>query len=218
MLKIYNNPNPQPIPITSLLASIGVFADKIINNGYSKISGSIAVCPNIEIHGFPPGKVFGQIFIGIDNLRASAAKNDLKSAYINASKRRPTTILSYDNLGGKTLTPGVYKFKKNAYINGELTLNGANTSNACFIFQCDSLITSKNSIINLVNAAVASRIFWKINNNTHINSNSIFYGSIITKGNITADYGSNISGSLWSISGNVTLHNVNIRTQGLLLV
>ncbi|MEX1051962.1 MAG: ice-binding family protein [Patescibacteria group bacterium] len=68
----------------------------------------------------------------------TTAKNDLVTAYDNAAGQSATsTFVGADNqLGGQTLTPGVYAFggASTANLIGTLTLDGQGDANAVFIF------------------------------------------------------------------------------------
>jgi hypothetical protein len=74
----------------------------------------------------------------------TTAKNDLTTAYVAAAGELPTTTFTTtDNqLGGKTLTPGVYAFGHAATANisaaSPLVLNGEGDTNAVFVFQASS--------------------------------------------------------------------------------
>ena len=64
----------------------------------------------------------------------------------------PTQILTGQDLGGLTLTPGVYFFASSAQLTGTLTLNDLGNPNAQFVFQIGStLTTASNSSVVTIN-------------------------------------------------------------------
>ena len=72
------------------------------------ITGDVGVSPGTEVTGFPPGVVIGDIHAG--DTVAAQAQSDLTDAYNDAAGRTSTdTVTLAGNLGGQTLTPGLYK-------------------------------------------------------------------------------------------------------------
>jgi len=128
----------------------------------------------------------------------TTAKNDLTAAYTDASGRTGATVLTgADNqLGGKTLTPGVYSFSHASTANltaaSPLTLSG----NGVFIFQASSdLIIASASHVNLINGAQPCNIFWTVPSSAaSIGSNSFFVGTIMAYASINLATGANVQG------------------------
>ena len=68
----------------------------------------------------------------------------------------PANDLSGQDLGGLTLTPGVYHFATSAGLTGILTLDAQNDPTARFVIQIGTtLITSSISSVQLINGADA---------------------------------------------------------------
>lgn len=87
----------------AVLAGAGV-----TNTGPTFINGDLGACPTPAITGFPPGVVNGTIHAG--DAGCLQAQSDLTIAYNDAAGRAPTTTYpGVKDLGGLTLTPGVYK-------------------------------------------------------------------------------------------------------------
>jgi len=146
----------------------------------------------------------------------TTAKNDLTTAYTDASGRTGATVLTgADNqLGGKTLTPGVYSFSHATTANltaaSPLTLSG----NGVFIFQASSdLITASASRINLINGAQACNVFWTVPSSaSSIGTNSFFVGTIMAYSSINLMTGANVQGRVLAQTAAVTLdHNTITR-------
>jgi hypothetical protein len=104
----------------------------VTNTGTSTITGNLGVSPGSAVTGFPPGIVTGGIHAA--DAVALQAQNDVTTAYNSLASAPCTTDLTGQNLGGLTLTPGVYCFSTSAFLTGTLTLDGQGNSSAVFIF------------------------------------------------------------------------------------
>ncbi|MEJ8658678.1 ice-binding family protein [Streptomyces sp. MS1.AVA.4] len=79
----------------------------VTNTGPTVINGDLGVSPGSSVTGFPPGIVNGVQHVA--DVPAAQAQSDLTIAYNDAAGRAPTASLtSPGDLGGLTLTPGVY--------------------------------------------------------------------------------------------------------------
>jgi hypothetical protein len=144
----------------------------------------------------------------------TTAKQDLSNAYDDASGRTPATVLagSDNQLGGKTLTPGVYSFSHATTANltaaSPLTLNGEGV----YIFQAESdLVTASASSVVLTNGAQACNVFWTVpSSNGIIGSDSSFKGTVMAYSSINANSGAVIEGRLLAEIGAVTLNHNTI--------
>ncbi len=81
----------------------------VTSTGPSIITGNLGLDPGSALTGFPPGSVTG--VTDVSNAVALGAKHDLVTAYTDAATAPVTSDLTGQNLGGKNLTPGVYKFE-----------------------------------------------------------------------------------------------------------
>ena len=123
------------------------------------VNGDLGVSPWTVIT-ITADKVNGTIYAG--GPVAAAAKADMTNAYNTALAQRPDTPLVGD-LGGMTLTPGLYSFGAAATLGGTPTLNGGGDPNAVFIFQIGSTITTAaNSAVVLTGGAHACHVTWLI--------------------------------------------------------
>ena len=143
----------------------------------------------------------------------TTAKNDLTAAYIDASGRTPATVLtgSDNQLGGQTLTPGVYSFSHATTANltaaSPLTLSG----NGIFILQASSdLVTASASSVVLTNGAQACNVFWTVPSSASLGSNSTFIGSIMALTSINLDTGATLNGRVLAQNAAITLHSNTI--------
>ena len=93
------------------LGTVGSFAvlggSTVTNTGPTTIHGSLGVSPGLAITGFPPGLVSGGATHAGD-ATALQAQIDTTAAYDSLAALACTVDLSGKDLGGMTLTPGVY--------------------------------------------------------------------------------------------------------------
>ncbi len=84
----------------------------VTNTGSTVINGGdVGSYPTASITGFGPGTVTAPYTI--DNAAAQQAQTDLTTAYNAAAGYAGATVLTGD-LGGMTLTPGVYSYSSSA--------------------------------------------------------------------------------------------------------
>lgn len=177
----------------------------VTNTGSSVLSGDLGLSPGTSVIGFPPGSVKGTI--NIANGPAGQAQSDLTTAYNTAMGLSPTHALTGQNLGGMTLTPGVYFFANSAQLTGTLTLNNLGNPNALFVFQIGStLTTASSSSVIFKNSLTDSNVFWQVGSSATLGTTTSFQGNILALTSITLNTGAKIGcGSALALNGAVTL-------------
>jgi type VI secretion system secreted protein VgrG len=186
----------------------------VTNTGASEIDGNLGVWPGTAVTGFPPGTVVnGAIYDG--DLVAMQAQSDALAAYTTAAGETGGLSLTGQDLGGLTLTPGVYDFSSSAQLTGMLTLNAENIQNAVFIFQIGStLTTAAGSLISVINSEGAD-VVWQIGSSATLGAGSSFDGDILALTSITLDTGASIScGGALALNGAVTMNTNSVSTSG----
>ena len=137
----------------------------VTNTGATTITGEVGVSPGSSVTGFPPGIVTGGTIHTADAV-AGQAQTDLTTAYNAAAGTACTMDLTGQDLGGLTLTPGVYCFSTSAGLTGTLTLNMQGNPNSFFLFKIGStLTTASGSSIALINPGGATcppNLFWHV--------------------------------------------------------
>jgi hypothetical protein len=135
----------------------------------------------------------------------SLAQGDLTVAFNDAAGRTTPVIVAGD-LGGQTLTPGLYKSTSTLGITGVLTLDGQGNVNSVFIFQIASgLTTASGSQVVLQGGAQAANIFWQVGSSATLGTNSIFNGTILAQASVTLATGATLNGRALARTGAVTL-------------
>lgn len=200
---------------------------EVTNVGPSAITGDVGLSPaaGTNYAGLTPVQVSGSIYavdtsgpagvVGADSGLLTLAQNDLTTAFTVAAARTPTqTFSAGDNqLGGKTLTAGVYAFGHATTANitaaSPLVLNGQGDDNSVFIFQASSdLVTASNSVVQLENGAQACHVFWVVGSSATLATSSTFVGTLMALDSATLATGATVQGRILARSAAVTLdHN-----------
>ncbi len=178
----------------------------VTNTGPTLVTGDIGVWPSdADIH-LPPGITKGTVHIG--NATAQRAHADALTAYNDLAGRATTRTLTGTDLGGMTLTPGVYTFSSAAFLNGRLTLDAQGDPNAQFVFQMVStLITANDSSVVGINGADGSEVFWQVGDSATLGADTDFIGNIVANTNITLETGAEIiAGRALALTGAVMLN------------
>jgi hypothetical protein len=217
-----------PAPVDLLSAGNFVVLSKtgITNTGShtSHITGNIGASPitaaamNTIFCSEITGKIYGVNAAYVGNGNRTCYKGnpplanktyvdnavlDMATAYANAVGRtNPTaTELYTGNLGGRTITPGLYKWSTDVTIPTNVTLSGG--VNDVWIFQIDGnlSIASGGSVpagikVLLVGGAKASNIFWQVGGGTGatLGTYSTFNGNILSAKQVIVQTGAVLNG------------------------
>ncbi len=175
-----------------------------VNNPGTIVTGDLGISPGAALVGFPPGEVTGMIHAG--DPVAAAAKVALLAAYNDAAGRLGAAVLAAD-LSGLTFAPGLYKNSTSVMLSaGNLTLDAQGNSNAVFIFQMGStLTTNAGTQVILAGGAKATNIFWAVGTSATLGTNSSFKGTILVASAITMETGASIEGRLLAQGAAVAL-------------
>lgn len=196
------------------LGGAGSFAvlggSTVTNTGPSVLTGDLGVSPGAAIVGFPPGLVIGATHAA--DAVASQAQGALTAAYNDAAGRTPITSVPAD-IGGLTLTAGVYNSASAMGLTGDVTLDAEGDPGAVFIFQAGStLITASGSRVLLVNGASPCNVFWQVGSSATLGTATAFNGNVMALTSITATTGATVNGRLLARNGAVTL-DTNVVTR-----
>ncbi|WP_066838465.1 ice-binding family protein [Rufibacter ruber] len=186
-----------------------VLAKTGINSiGDTKINGNVGVSPGTVFTGFPQGVINGST--EINTSASQGAMADLSASYHQISALAPTYQMAGQELGGKTLKPGIYRVDNHTQINGTLTLDNNGNPNAVFIFQINGDLTvGSNARISFLETAQpkVKNVFWQVAGEATLGNGTTFRGSLLALQNITARSGATVYGRLFSVSGSVGLTN-----------
>jgi hypothetical protein len=142
---------------------------------------------------------------------ADATLADMQTAFDNIAAIPDGVDPGSGQLGGLTLTPGVYKAAGGAFLitGGDLTLDAGGDTSAVWVFQMASSLTvgdtAPRSVI-LTNGAQSRNVYWQVGSSATINGvgGGTMVGTIIASASIT-----------FSTAGNTTLTTLNGRALAL---
>ncbi len=176
----------------------------VTNTGSSVITGNLGLSPGTAVTGFPPGILTGVMHAA--DAEALQAQNDTTTAYVNLAGQTCTSDLTGQDLGGKTLVPGVYCFSSSAQLTGALTLDAGGDAGAVWVFKTGStLTTASNSSVLLKNGAQACNVFWQVGSSATLGTGTAFAGNILALASITLTTSASVSGRVAARTGAVTM-------------
>ena len=187
-------------------ASFAVLAGSTVTStgSLTSILGDVGVSPGTGITGLPTGQPNGSVH---DNDAVAAlAQSDLTIAYDALVAMTCGTDLTGQDLGGMTLTPGVYCFNTSAGLTGVLTLDGQNNPAAVFVFQIGStLTTATNAIVNTINDVQNTNVYWQVGSSATLGQGTILKGNIVVMASITLNSAAAVEGRALARTGGVTM-------------
>ncbi|GAC1357595.1 MAG: hypothetical protein NVSMB3_04260 [Acidobacteriaceae bacterium] len=181
-------------------------ASTVTNTGATVLMGNLGVAPGSAITGFPPGVVVLGVNHGNDATSVQA-HTDALSGYNTLAALSFTQDLTGQDLGGQTLSPGVYFFSTSAQLTGALTLDFQGLDGQSFVFQTGStLTTASGSSVNVIHAGLNDSVYWQIGSSATLGTASLFQGSILADQSITLTTGATVlCGNALALNGAVTL-------------
>jgi hypothetical protein len=177
----------------------------VTNTGPTTVVGNLGVSPGTAITGFPPGSVTGGVIHSADAV-ALQAQTDVTTAYNLLAGLACDDDLTGQDLGGMTLTPGVYCFSSSAQLTGTLTLDAGGDPDALFVFQIGStLTTASSSSVLVINGAQPCNVYWQIGSSATLGTTTSFVGNILALTSISLTTGAQVIGRALARNGAVTM-------------
>ena len=201
-----------PVSLGSAASFAVLAGSTVTSTGATNVTGDIGVSPGTSVTGFPPGTVVGTIHAG--DAVAAQAESDLTTAYNDAAARTLCPITVAGNLGGLTLTPGLYKSTSSLAISsGDLTLDAQGDASAAFIFQMASTFTTTaGRQVILAGGAQVSNIFWQVGTSATLGTTSSMSGTIMADQSVSLNTGATLAGRALARIGAVTLDTNTVTT------
>lgn len=129
--------------------------------------------------------------------RLTVAIGDMETAYTDAAGRSNPDFLNLGagDIGGKTLTPGLYKWSTALIIPTDITISGSSTD--VFIFQVAGTLKLSSGVrITLAEGAQAKNIFWVVADAVTCGTTSHFEGTILGMTGINLQTNATINGRM----------------------
>jgi hypothetical protein len=228
-VRIFLSPPTLPIDLISNLKSTCKFAilakTGISTVPNSAITGDIGVSPitAAAMTGFDldldssgkfstasqvVGKAYAADYLGSTPADMTAAVSAMEAAYTSAAALATTNSTTNSNIGGETLTPGVYTFTETVQINSDLTFVGG--AEDVFVIQTTRDLTQAASThVLLKGGAKAKNIFWQVAETVVIGAGAHMEGIILCMTKVDFITGSSLVGSVLAQTA-VNLQMANI--------
>ena len=199
------SPNAIAPDLASAASFVGLAHETFTNTGAGVYVGDVGVFPGTSITGFPPGSVrHGAIHIA-DGV-AGQALNDANTAYTALAGQACNVNLTGQDLGGMTLTPGVYCFDVSAQLTGNLVLDALDNPLAVWVFKIGStLTTASGSSVGVINGGQALNVFWQVGSSATLGTTTRFSGNILALESVTLTNGASLIGRAFGLTGSVTM-------------
>ena len=197
-----------PAPPLRSAASFAVLGRTVMSSGPSIVTGNLGVSSGTPA-GFPPGRVnIGTTFHGDSTVQQ--AQNDATAVYSGLLSCGTCIALTSPNLGGMTLSPGVYCSSSPLTLTGTLTLDAHDDPNAVWIIRTTgTLTTDTNASVLVIRGGWNGNVFWQAAGSVTLNASTTFIGNILTPADITLRTDASVSGRLLA-GGAVTLDSNNV--------
>ena len=184
----------------------------INNNPTSSITGNMGISPAATsyITGFSltdatgyatsaqvTGNVYGADMADPTPIDLTTAVENMITAYNDAAGRPSPdfTELGTGNIGGQTLSAGLYKWTNTVSIPTDLTISGG--PNDVWIFQIAGDLTVSSAVnITLSGGAQAKNIFWQVGGEVTIGTTAQFKGIILSMTGVTLGTGASHNGRI----------------------
>ncbi len=142
------------------------------------------------------GKIFASDYAAPTPSNLTTAVSDMELAFTDAAGRAPSvTELGAGNIGGMTITRGVYKWGTGVLVPTDVTLSGSATD--VWIFQiAQDLTVNSATKITLAGGALAKNVIWQVAGAVSLGTTSHVEGIVLSQTSITLETGASINGRL----------------------
>lgn len=142
------------------------------------------------------GKIYASDYALPSPSNLTTAISDMQTAFTDAAGRAPKlTELGAGNIGGMTLTPGIYKWGTGLLIPTNVTLDGSATDVWIFQIARDLTMSSGTKIV-LTGGAVPRNVFWQVSGAADLGTTAHLEGVILSQTSIALHTGASINGRL----------------------
>lgn len=189
----------------------------IVTTGTSSITGNVGLSPGnaSSLVGFGlkldssgtfatspivTGKVYANNYASPTEATLLAAISEMRLAFTSAQGRSTTVSEGTTNLNGQTLSAGVYTWKGDAAMTGDITLSGS--SSDVWVFQVPGTLTVSNGVtVKLSGGATYNNVFWQVLGATTIGKTVNFQGIILDASDFFMQTGSALTGRVMTEMG-----------------
>ncbi|MFA6400411.1 MAG: ice-binding family protein [Salinivirgaceae bacterium] len=141
------------------------------------------------------GKIYAADMADPTPINLTTAVENMITAYNDAAGRPTPDFLELGtgNIGGKTLSPGLYKWTNTVTITSDVTISGS--ADDVWIFQIAEDLTMSSAVnVTLIGGAQAKNIFWQVAGQVTFGATSHMEGIILSMTGITYLTGATMHG------------------------
>jgi len=132
--------------------------------------------------------------------------SDATTAYTALAGQACNVNLTGQDLGGMTITPGVYCFDTSAQLTGDLVLDALGNPLAVWVVKIGStLTTASGSSVAMINGGQALNVFWQVGSSATLGTTTRFSGNILAHISVTLTNGASLVGRAFGLTGAVTM-------------
>ncbi len=195
------------VPTSAVTGNVGLSP-----NAAAGISGLALTMDATNVFATAPqvtGRIYASDYAPPTPSNMTTAIADMQTAFTDAAGRAAgVTELGAGDIGGRTLTAGVYKWGSGLLIPTNVTLSGG--ASDVWIFQIAQGLTVGNAVrVNLTGGARAKNVFWQVSGAVSLGTTSHFEGIILGQTAITVQTGGVVIGRLLAQSA-VTIDGATI--------
>ena len=143
------------------------------------------------------GRLYAADYASPTPANLTTAVGDMETAYEDAAGRLfpDHSELNDGNIGGLTLSPGLYKWTSTVTILKDVTLQGG--PDDVWIFQiAGDLTQAKTTTVFLTDGAQAKNVFWQVAGSVSMGTTAHMEGEVLSKTNIALGTGASVNGRL----------------------
>ncbi|MFA6460924.1 MAG: ice-binding family protein [Candidatus Woesearchaeota archaeon] len=178
--------------VTSITGNIG--ASPIGSTGITGFGLIMDSSNQFATSSLVTGKIYAADYTEPTSTTMTTAVSDMELAYTDAAGRAPdVTELGAGNIGGMTLSPGIYKWSTGLIIPTDVTLSGSSTDVWIFQVAQDLEVSSSTQVI-LSDGAQVKNIFWQVGGKTTLGTTSSMKGIILCQTAIAVNTGATLNG------------------------
>lgn len=182
------------VPSSPVIGDIGISpaASSFITGFALSLDATNAFATSSQV----TGKVFAADYAPPTPAKLTTAVLDMQLAFTEAAARAPdVTELGAGDIGGLTLSPGVYAWGTGLLIPTDVTLAGA--ASDVWVFQvAGDLLLSSGVQIGLSGGAQAENVFWQVAGLVDVGTTAHLEGVVLTQTAVTVHTGATVHGRL----------------------
>jgi hypothetical protein len=182
------------VPASAITGNIGVSpAAASYITGFSltlDAGNTFSISPQVT------GQVYAADYTSPTPSDMTAAVSDMELAFTDAAGRAPdVTELGAGDIGGMTLSPGVYQWGTGLLIPTSITLKG--DTSGVWVFQiAEDLTVSSATEVVLAGGALAKNVFWQVSGQVSLGTTAHFEGIVLCQTAVTLGTGASVNGRL----------------------